>query len=107
MSSYIYNYSQHSVDKFVNESYHIVNELLTGGEGMRTYLRNLRLENALSQQYVADSLSIKRQYYSMIENGSRQKNISIALLTKLAVTLNVPVTQLIDAENQNRENASN
>ena len=67
---------------------------------MRNYLKELRFQNNLTQVELCEHIGIRPNYYSMIENGSRQKNISMTLLIKLAAAFNVPVTQLIEAENK-------
>lgn len=66
---------------------------------MREYLKNLRAMRGLSQQEVADKISISQNYYCYIENGERQQDISLGLLQKLSAVLEVPLDQLIEAEN--------
>lgn len=67
---------------------------------MREYLKNLRLNINLSQQQVAESAHITRQYYNMIENGERQKDISLSVLSKLSVALKTPLSKLVQLENE-------
>lgn len=69
---------------------------------MRNYLKELRLAKNVSQQDVAKCMGIKRQYYNLIENGVRQKNMSLSVLEKLAGVFEVPVTELIEAEQRYR-----
>ena len=47
---------------------------------MRTYLVKRRNELNLSQQDVANSIGISRQYFNSIENGTRQKKMDITLV---------------------------
>lgn len=65
---------------------------------MREYLKHLREEKGLTQESLAIKMRLSRAYYVRIENGQRQKNISLDLLSKLAVVFNVPVTDLIAEE---------
>lgn len=51
---------------------------------MREYLKKLREQHCLSQQDVAEKLGISRQYYSLIEDGERQKKMDVTLITALA-----------------------
>lgn len=67
---------------------------------MRLYLRNIRKSQGLTQQNVAEKLNMTPQYYSLIEKGERQDSLSVSLLCKLAEVFNVPVNQLIEAENK-------
>lgn len=61
---------------------------------------------SLTQEQVAQRLFIKRQYYNLIENGQRQKNISMTMLTKLADVFGVPVADLIAEETKLQSTAS-
>lgn len=70
---------------------------------MRDYLKQIRIQKSMNQQDVANRLGIRRQYYNLIENGVRQKNMSLSTLEKLAQVFQVPVTDLIEAERQYRE----
>lgn len=65
---------------------------------MRGWLKELRVEKNLSQQNVAEQLGIRQQYYCMIENGERQKDMSVAMAEKLAEALDVPLTVILDNE---------
>lgn len=66
---------------------------------MREYLKQIRIRQEKTQQDIADYAGITRQYYQMIENGERQQDISLGLLQKLSAVLEVPLDQLIEAEN--------
>lgn len=66
---------------------------------MREWLKNIRTEKGLSQQSVAESLGIAQQYYSLIENGERQSDLNLSLVTKLSEILGVSVNKIIAEEN--------
>ena len=67
---------------------------------MRQYLVELRTEHGLSQQDVADKIGISRQYYQMIENGERQKNLALSLASSFAVLFGISVTDIERYENK-------
>lgn len=66
---------------------------------MRDYLKVLRDGIGYSQSDIAGKLAMSQQMYSFIENGERQQDISLGLLQKLSAVLEVPLDQLIEAEN--------
>ena len=55
-------------------------------------LKRLRLEKGLSQEKLALNAEIDRTYIPSIEKGER--NVSIVIAEKLAIALNVPITEL-------------
>lgn len=65
---------------------------------MRRYLYELRKQNKMTQQDVADRLKISRQYYGFVENGERKQEMSISMLCKLSEVFDVSVSELIEAE---------
>lgn len=65
---------------------------------MREYLKELRKACGSSQQSVARAIGMTRQNYNFIENGKRQKDISLPLLLKLSHFYNVSLESLIEAE---------
>lgn len=69
---------------------------------MRTWLKTLRCEKSLSQQEIADKLEIAQQYYSLIENGERQKDLDLSLVIKLAKIFGVSVDYIIAEEEKMR-----
>ena len=71
-----------------------------GGAGMREYLVDYRKKSDFSQHYVAKRLGISSQYYQMIENGTRQKNMNITLVSKLSDVFCVPMQEIINQEQQ-------
>jgi len=65
---------------------------------MRKYLKQLRDNKGMSQHSVADSLGCYQSYYSAIENGNRQRDMSYSMMEKLAAVFDVPIQTIIDAE---------
>jgi DNA-binding XRE family transcriptional regulator len=65
---------------------------------MREYLKKLREEHDMSQHDVAKAIGITRQYYEMIENGKRQKQMDITLVTSLARVFSVSAEEIINNE---------
>ncbi len=66
---------------------------------MRDYLVTLRKEKSLTQKQLAQKLDISESYYNQIENGERQKRMDITIIDRLASALDVPVSALINYEN--------
>lgn len=54
----------------------------------------------MTQQDVANLTGITRQYYGMIENGERQKYISLILIEKLAKIFDISIDILIIYEEE-------
>lgn len=67
---------------------------------MRSWLKELRENRKLTQQNVADLLGITRQYYQMIESYERQRNMDIALLTKLSEIFQISLIKLVELESE-------
>lgn len=65
---------------------------------MREYLKRIREEKGLTQQYIAEKMGISQNYYCDIENGVRQKELKLNILTKLSQVMNVPIETLISEE---------
>lgn len=65
---------------------------------MRDYLKELRESKGLSQQNVADSIGITRQYYQQIENGKRQKNMDVSLVVQLSNLFGISPEAIINEE---------
>lgn len=65
---------------------------------MREWLLNLRKERGMTQLDVAKKLDISEAYFNYIENGERQKNMDIALASRLSVVLDIPLSEIIDFE---------
>ena len=69
-----------------------------GGDKLRHYLKAERERRGLSQRDVATKLGISQNYYSMIENGERQKKIDIELAQKLADIFGVTLEFICEHE---------
>ena len=61
---------------------------------MREWLRNLRIEKNMTQAEVGKRLGISESYYCLIENGDRQKNMDISILSKLSIIFDYPFENL-------------
>lgn len=72
---------------------------------MRDYLKVMREQKALSQQEVAESLNVTRQYYNLIESGGRQAKMDIEILQKLAGIFGVSVDFILAEENKIRKSS--
>ena len=59
-------------------------------------IKELREENGLTQQTVAEFLNVKQNTYSQYENGKRQ--LSIDLLIKLAKFYKVTTDYILELE---------
>ena len=71
---------------------------------IRCWLRKMRENKGLTQILFADAISITQAYYSEIENGKCQPDMSYSMMEKIANALGVPVQEIIDAENEYRAN---
>ena len=72
-------------------------------KNVRKYLICLREQRNETQQLVADSIGLTRQYYQQIESGDRQKRMDIVLATKLADHFDVGVDYIIRQEQAENE----
>ena len=59
-------------------------------------VRNLRVEQGLSQEQLADKAGLHRTYVGMIERA--EKNITLCNIEKLAKAMNVKVSTLVNNE---------
>lgn len=59
-------------------------------------IKELREENGLTQQAVADYLNVKQNTYSQYENGKRQ--LSVDVLIKLAKFYKVSTDYILELE---------
>lgn len=73
---------------------------------LREYLKKLRESKGLNQQDMAERIGISKQYYSLIENGDRQKKMDVTLISAIAAILGVPIEQIIEDECRLLENAN-
>lgn len=67
---------------------------------MRDYLRNLRVNQNLTQLEVARKLNVSESYYCMIETGDRQKKLDLEMAQKLADVFNVTLEFICRKENE-------
>ena len=70
---------------------------------MRKYLKELRKKSGLTQCQIAEAIGIGGSAYTMIENGTRQKDMNLSLVEKLSEIFNVPVTRIIEEESRLKE----
>ena len=67
----------------------------------RWYLVRMRGER--TQQEVAAEAGMSQQYYGMIENGGRQKDMGMDVVERLARAFGVEVEEMVRGERQHRE----
>ncbi|MBQ3271207.1 helix-turn-helix transcriptional regulator [Candidatus Saccharibacteria bacterium] len=60
-------------------------------EIIRRNMRKYRNQHNLTQQQLADLTDMSREYICDIENTSRNKHVSIAVLGRIAEVLNMPI----------------
>lgn len=65
---------------------------------MRIWLKKLRAKKSLSQKEIGRQLNISESYYNLIENGERQKKMSLSILLRLSQILDTPIQTLIGLE---------
>lgn len=66
---------------------------------IRENIRYFRLKNNLTQQQLADMIDMSREYICDIENDSRNKHLTIAVLGRIADAMNVDIANFF-AEKQ-------
>ena len=67
---------------------------------MRKWLKEARTKKDLTMKQIAVELGITESYYSLIENGDRQKMMDISLAKKLSDILDIPVEKIIAFETE-------
>lgn len=67
---------------------------------MRQYLRELREELGCMQLGISKKLNISESYYSLIENGERQKKLDMTMAKKLADIFGVTREFIYDYERE-------
>ncbi len=65
---------------------------------MRSWLKELRQRNLETQSETAKKLDISESYYNMIENGERQKRLSMELARKIADVFGVSLDYISEQE---------
>lgn len=66
---------------------------------MRQWLKERRSLANLNQEQVAEKLGVKQYDYSRIENGTRQKKISLEMATKLSDLFGISIEEIRELEN--------
>lgn len=64
----------------------------------REYLISMRNKRGLTQKDVSRKLGISESYYSLIERGSRQKNMRFSILLGLSKVMDVSIEVLMNKE---------
>ena len=59
---------------------------------IRKNVKKYRKEKKLTQQDLADMTEMSREYICDIENESRNKHLTIAVLGRISEALNVPIS---------------
>ncbi|MDL2327506.1 helix-turn-helix transcriptional regulator [Ruminococcaceae bacterium OttesenSCG-928-A11] len=67
---------------------------------MRQYLLDLRENRKMSQQDVAQLAGITQAYYCFIEQGKRQRAMSMATLQKLAMAFSLQPSDIFQMETE-------
>ncbi|WGD35473.1 helix-turn-helix transcriptional regulator [Olleya sp. YS] len=75
----------------------MVNKFLLKEFGLR--IRELRLENKLSQEKLSFKTGFHRTYIGMIERGER--NISLTNIAVFSKAFEIEISELLNFENQN------
>lgn len=68
---------------------------------MRIWLKKKRESLNLTMAQLAEKLGISESYYCMIENGSRQQKMDIALVAKLSAILGMSLIEIANNEDNN------
>lgn len=68
---------------------------------VRKNIRYFRLEKNLTQQKLADRIGMSREYVCDIENESRNKHPTIAVLGRIADALKINIANLFIIRNDN------
>lgn len=63
---------------------------------LRKNIKKYRLEQKLTQQDLADMTDLSREYITDIENESRNKHFTIAVIGRIADALEINIKQLFD-----------
>ena len=67
---------------------------------MRNWMKERRLECGLTQQSVAKSIGISKQYYQQIENNVRQQDLNSSLIMGLAQVFNMSAIDIVNQESK-------
>lgn len=69
---------------------------------MREWLRDARQKRGFTMKQLAGELHISESYYCSIENGYRQRDMDISLVSKISAALKMPVKQILRFEQAQR-----
>lgn len=67
---------------------------------MRDWLKTMRQERGLTCKQMAQRMKISEPYYLLIEQGVRQKEMSIRTALLLAQALEIPARVVIEKESE-------
>ena len=65
---------------------------------MRRWLKALRTEKGLTMKDMGERLCVSESYYSMIENGERQKKMDLIVAAGIAAIFGIPLSHIIELE---------
>ncbi len=65
---------------------------------MRTWLKEERVKQRLTQKQVADAIGVTESFYSLVEADKRQKKMDITLAVRLANVLGMEVNEIVRRE---------
>ena len=68
---------------------------------IRKNIRNFRLKKNLTQQQLADLIDMSREYICDIENESRNKHLTIAVLGRIADAMNIHIVNFFITDEEN------
>ncbi len=69
---------------------------------IRKNIRNFRIKKNLTQQQLADLIDMSREYICDIENESRNKHLTIAVLGRIADAMNIHIVNFFITEEENK-----
>lgn len=69
---------------------------------MRTWLKELRLENEKTQCDIAKYLDVSQSSYCKIEMGERQADLNLSIAIKLANFLGITIEEIVRHETKNQ-----
>jgi transcriptional regulator with XRE-family HTH domain len=67
---------------------------------MRLWLKEARTNKGLTMKDIASKLGISESYYCAIENGERQKNMDLTLVSGLSAALGISVSRIVKYEKE-------
>lgn len=70
---------------------------------MRLWLKDARTKKGLTMKDISSKLGISESYYCAIENGDRQKNMDITLVSGLSAALGISVSKIVKFEKEDSQ----